>query len=186
MAKRYVQALKSKSHDGLSGCRVALRTRTHNLTVVHWDCTSESKFWTKVYLNWNFGFLKSSTVKDGSNGISGQSAAFLTFVLWTIVGWESENWLDRSSVKLRVRIRVRARSPDGTLVRVRRTLDWINYQKGLLMNLKIEKKYSKKCIFSWIDNIFQKLFNPSLSSCSWSWPNAATFAKSNDDHPNIT
>ena len=147
MAKRYVQALKSKSRDGLSGCRDALRTRTHNLTVVNRDCTPESKFWTKVYLNWNFRFLKSSTVKDGSNGISGQSAAFLTFVLWTIVGWESENWLDRSSVKLRIRIRVRARTRDGTLDRVRRTLDWINYQKGLLMNLKIEKNIRKNVFF---------------------------------------
>ena len=153
---------------------------------LEFDRTPESKFWIKVYLNWNFGFLKSSTVKDGSKGISGQSAAFLTFVLWTIVGWESENWLDRSSVKTHVRIRVRYRTRVRALVRVRRTLDWINYQKGLLMNLKIEKKNRKKCIFSWIDNIFQKLFNPSLSSCSWLWPNAATFAKSNDDHPNIT
>ena len=58
--------------------------------------------------------------------------------------------------------------------------------KRLAYEFKNWKKYSKKCIFSWIDDIFQKLFNPSLSSCSWLWPNAATFAKSNDDHPNIT
>ena len=50
-------------------------------------------------------------------------------------------------MKLRIRIRVRARTRDGTLVRVRRTLDWINYQKDLLMNLKIEKKIFEKNVF---------------------------------------
>ena len=71
----------------MSRCPVNPDSHGVSHTVVHWDCTPKSKFWTKVYLNCNFGFLKSSTVKDGSNGISGQSAAFLTFVLWTIDGW---------------------------------------------------------------------------------------------------